>query len=72
MKTNALLLSAALLTLGLALVVGDDAPTTSEQELHCEMVQLYTETNGEFGWPDYNNTAASCDKYSNLSKGATP
>lgn len=62
MRNNALLLSAALLALGLALTLGDNKPDTSEQQLHCEMVQLYTETNGEYGWPDYNNTAGSCPK----------
>jgi hypothetical protein len=62
MKTNALLISAALLALGLAIAFGDAAPDTSEQDLHCEMVQIWTETNGEYGWPDYNNTAGSCPK----------
>jgi hypothetical protein len=63
MKTHALLISAALLALGLAIAFGDAAPQdTSEQDLHCEMVQIWTETNGEYGWPDYNNTAGSCPK----------
>ena len=59
------LLSAALLALGLALAVGDDASTTSEQELHCEMVQIWNETGGEYGWPDYNNTAHNCNPATN-------
>jgi hypothetical protein len=28
---------------------------------HCLMVQLWNETQGEFGWPDYNNTAHTCN-----------
>lgn len=62
MRTNALLFSAALLALGLALAFGDAAPDTSEQYLHCEMVQIWADTDGEYGWPDYNNTAGSCPK----------
>lgn len=62
MRTNALLFSAALLVLGLALAFGDAAPDTSEQDLHCEMVQMWADTDGEYGWPDYNNTAGSCPK----------
>lgn len=27
---------------------------------HCEMVQIYRESKGEYGWPDYNNTARLC------------
>lgn len=27
---------------------------------HCEMVQLWTASNGEYGWPDYNDTAHLC------------
>jgi len=30
---------------------------------HCAMVQLWSETNGEYGWPDYNNSAHGCGKY---------
>jgi hypothetical protein len=60
MKTNSLLISAAVLALALAIAFGDAAPDTSEQDLHCEMVQIWNQTNGEYGWPDYNNTAGSC------------
>lgn len=27
---------------------------------HCEMVQIYRESNGEYGWPDYNNQGHLC------------
>jgi hypothetical protein len=27
---------------------------------HCMMVQLWNDTQGEFGWPDYNGTAGGC------------
>jgi hypothetical protein len=36
-----------------------------EQDLvkhHCEMVGIYRETDGQYGWPDYNNTAGDCPK----------
>ena len=32
------------------------------EALHCEMVKLWTESNGDKGWPDYNNTASRCVK----------
>lgn len=25
----------------------------AQQEMYCEMVELYVESNGEYGWPDY-------------------
>jgi hypothetical protein len=31
-----------------------------EHKHHCEMVGIYTQSNGEYGWPDYNNTAHLC------------
>jgi arabinogalactan endo-1,4-beta-galactosidase len=62
MKTHALLISLAVLALGLAIAFGDKHPDTSQEKLHCEMVQIWNETNGEYGWPDYNNTAGSCPK----------
>lgn len=27
---------------------------------HCEMVQIYRDSGGELGWPDYNNRAHLC------------
>lgn len=60
MKARAILLLIAALVLTLAVTHGDAKPTTSKQELHCGMVQMWNETSGEFGWPDYNNTAAAC------------
>lgn len=30
------------------------------QVLHCQMVALWAESNGERGWPDYNETAQYC------------
>jgi hypothetical protein len=27
---------------------------------HCEMVGIYTQSKGQYGWPDYNNTAHLC------------
>ena len=62
MKNDILPTVLAILVVLLAIKFGDKQPDTSQEQLHCEMVQLYTETNGEYGWPDYNNTAGSCPK----------
>jgi|APGre2960657404_1045060.scaffolds.fasta_scaffold28867_3 hypothetical protein len=63
MNTNSLLITLALVALVLAWKFGDKHPDTSREKLHCEMVQIWNETNGEYGWPDYNNTAgSSCPK----------
>jgi hypothetical protein len=32
-----------------------------EHKHHCEMTQLYATSKGEYGWPDYNNTAHLCE-----------
>ena len=29
----------------------------AQQESYCEMVGLYVESNGEYGWPDYKGNA---------------
>jgi hypothetical protein len=34
----------------------DEADATEHDALHCEMVQLYEETNGKQGCPDYDPT----------------
>lgn len=28
-----------------------------QQVLYCDMVHIYTESDGMYGWPDYNNNA---------------
>jgi len=35
-------------------------PAFDDNKNHCEMVQIYRESNGQYGWPDYNNTAHLC------------
>ena len=32
-----------------------------QAQLHCDMVKIFIESDGEYGWPDYNNTAEACD-----------
>ena len=60
---DALLIALGFLVLCLSIVSGDKAPEDqTEHELHCEMVQIWNDTNGEYGWPDYNNTATDCQK----------
>lgn len=49
----------ALLVIGVGVI---NAPDDQDLELkhYCEMVQIYRESDGEFGWPDYNNRAHLC------------
>jgi hypothetical protein len=30
------------------------------QQMHCQMIALWENSQGEFGWPDYNNTGDQC------------
>jgi len=43
----------AIITL-VTLSVGTDEPT-AEQQNYCEMVDIWNDTQGEYGWPDYND-----------------
>lgn len=36
-------------------------PEPNPEDLYCEMTQLYKDTGGEFGWPDYNSKHISCE-----------
>lgn len=57
---RALALAAIFLALLLLGGVGEDDQEL-EQKLYCEMVELFVESKGEKGWPDYENTyAESC------------
>ena len=29
-----------------------------QQKLYCDMYKIFQESNGEYGWPDYNSNAA--------------
>lgn len=49
-----------LVTLIALLCLSACAEENHELQNHCEMTQLYADTKGEFGWPDYNNTAHLC------------
>ena len=36
------------------LILSDQAPQdNTEARIYCDMQQIYQDTNGEFGWPDY-------------------
>ena len=48
----------ALITLAACVDAQDDQDLDLKH--HCEMVGIYTQSNGEHGWPDYNNTAHLC------------
>lgn len=66
MKVFGIVLISVLL---MASIMVTTAPLADDQDLeqkhHCEMVQIYRDSNGEFGWPDYNNTAHLCTEISN-------
>lgn len=55
---------AALALLGLITLAAcvDEQEQDLELKHHCEMVGIYRETDGQYGWPDYNNTAGDCPK----------
>lgn len=55
---------AALALLGLITLAAcvDEQEQHNELKHHCEMVGIYRETDGQYGWPDYNNTAGDCPK----------
>ena len=36
-------------------------PEPNPEDLYCEMTQLYKDTGGEFGWPDYNSKHINCE-----------
>jgi hypothetical protein len=54
----------ALALLGLITLAAcvDEQEQDLELKHHCEMVGIYRETDGQYGWPDYNNTAGDCPK----------
>jgi hypothetical protein len=54
----------AALTAWVLLTITERPAQYDEQvlKLHCEMVQVWEQTGGEFGWPDYNDTAALCSQ----------
>lgn len=41
---------------GLALVSGFEDDSALEQAQYCRMVHAYLDSDGEFGWPDYERT----------------
>jgi hypothetical protein len=50
----------SVVALGLALSMLPDAQLEAEaqEDLYCEMVQLSVDTQGDLGWPDYENKFA--------------
>lgn len=40
----------------------DAQDADNRQALYCSMVEAYQKTNGEHGWPDYNQNAAEVCK----------
>jgi len=51
-----------ILILGLGVVSTMDYVAEERRaQLHCDMVEMFEKSNGQVGWPDYNNTAEMCD-----------
>lgn len=62
MSKHVLTLYALMVLVLFAALATINAPDDQDLALkhHCEMTQLYADTKGELGWPDYNNTAHLC------------
>ena len=60
---NTLALAAILLVFTALLIVGatDEDEASIEEADYCFMTALYAETNGDFGWPAYNNQSINCE-----------
>jgi len=43
------------ITLGLVAWLCNTEEPTEEQQNYCEMVDIWNDTDGEYGWPDYND-----------------
>ena len=43
----------AALIAGLYVTGGDQSEAERQAELYCEMVQIWDQTGGEYGWPPY-------------------
>jgi hypothetical protein len=61
MNSQHLVICSAVLAAGLwVLAMVPDQPAQTEQDYFCEMHQLWLDSNGEYGWPDYNGQAHLC------------
>jgi len=60
--TNTLALAAILLVFTVLLIIGatDADEASMEETQYCEMTALFAKTDGEFGWPKYNE-AIKCE-----------
>ena len=60
---NLYVVAVTLFAVVMACVVGsmDYEAEERQAQLHCDMVKIFIESDGEYGWPDYNNTAEACD-----------
>lgn len=47
---------------GIVLLSLNFSERNHQQELYCEMVGIYKETKGEYGWPDYKGIAGEVCK----------
>jgi len=63
MMTQKILLTISLMFLFVVCVelLSSMPPEPNPEDLYCEMTQLYIDTGGEFGWPDYNSKHINCE-----------
>jgi hypothetical protein len=63
MMTQKILLTISLMFLFVVCVelLSSMPPEPNPEDLYCEMTQLYKDTGGEFGWPDYNSKHINCE-----------
>lgn len=58
MMSDFIKIIAVMVFAGAVIWMADDAATNGdelshEQRLYCEMVQIHSESNGNYGWPDF-------------------
>ena len=63
MMTEKVIMTVSMLVLFVVCValLSSMPPEPNPEDLYCEMTQLYKDTGGEFGWPDYNSKYINCE-----------
>lgn len=49
----------AIFLVGLSMAGSEQAEEQAQRDLYCEMVQIYKDSNGQYGWPAYDG---ECDQ----------
>ena len=58
---SAFLLAVVVLVLGLAMADTERNEAQAQHDHYCDMVQIYKDSQGEYGWPNYENRECSND-----------